>query len=112
MKMLRLEISTVDKCSVSPFSDASLCQTIKLIPTVTPLKTERSDGVVPIIQRPSNGLVPEGFGMVRDGLSRRDFTYGIAYYDEKGREDILECKDYVTDIFQNMCRGEKRMSIT
>jgi hypothetical protein len=61
---------------------------------------------VPIVQAPPQHLIPADFGLTRDDSAEKDFTYGIAYYDEKDRDDTLLCKDYVTDMFQNMFEAE------
>lgn len=61
---------------------------------------------VPIVQAPPRHLIPVDFGLTRDDSTEQDFTHGIAYYDVKGRDDTLLCKDYVTDMFQNMYEAE------
>lgn len=62
----------------------------------------------PIIQANSPRLfVPSGFCLSRDS-DGEDFTNGIAHYDVVGRDDPLLCKDYVTDMFQNIYEAEVR----
>jgi hypothetical protein len=65
---------------------------------------------VPIIEaRLPQFTVPLDFGLKRDYSGGEDFTHGIAYYDAAKRDDPLLCKDYVTDMFQNMYEAEVRI---
>jgi len=53
-----------------------------------------------------NRIVPLDFRLKRDSFDGRNFTYGIAHYDEAERSDPLRCKDYVTDMFQHLYQAE------
>ena len=56
-------------------------------------------------------MIPFGFGLSKDEDydKEEDFTHGIAYYDAAERSDPLLCKDYITDMFQNMYEAEVRV---
>ena len=68
--------------------------------------TERRAEEVAIIPAGDNRVVPQDFGLERSSFKRDNFTYGIAYYDATERSDPLLCKDYVTDMFQQLYYAE------
>lgn len=68
--------------------------------------TKRLAEEVAIISADDNRVVPNDFGLQRTSFKRDNFTYGIAYYDASGRSDPLLCKDYVTDMFQQLYHAE------
>ncbi len=72
----------------------------------TKKSTKRLAEEVAIISADHNRVVPQDFGLQRTSFKRDNFTYGIAYYDASGRSDPLLCKDYVTDMFQQLYHAE------
>jgi len=69
-------------------------------------KKERREVVVDIVSAGENRVVPQDFGLKRDSFNGHNFTYGIAHYDAPERSDTLQCKDYVTDMFQHIYQSE------
>lgn len=72
----------------------------------TKKSTGRRVEEVAIIPAGDNRVVPQDFGLQRSSFKCDNFTYGIAYYDESERSDPLLCKDYVTDMFQQLYHAE------
>jgi len=69
----------------------------------------RQVDTVDIVSAGANRIVPQDFGLAResfDGCNPCNFTSGIAHYDAPERSDTLRCKDYVTDMFQNIYHAE------
>lgn len=70
-------------------------------------KSSVSRGViVDIIPAGNNRVVPQNFGLERSSFNGHNFTHGIAHYDASERTDPLLCKDYVTDMFQQIYHAE------
>lgn len=74
--------------------------------SATKNSTERRMEEIPIIHAGDNRVVPQDFGLIRSSFKRDNFTYGIAYYDASERLDPLLCKNYVTDMFQQLYHAE------
>ena len=70
---------------------------------------DRKMDAVEILPAGEDQVVPRDFGLTRPSFDGLDFTYGIAHYDATDREDMLQCKDYVTDIFQHLYHAEVRV---
>lgn len=58
------------------------------------------------MKKRERSVVPPNFALKRDKLAVHEFSHGIPYFDWNGRNDILQCKDYVTDIYQQMFENE------
>lgn len=77
-----------------------------LVRSATKKSTERRMEEIAIIPAGDNRVVPQDFGLKRSSFKRDNFTYGIAYYDASERSNPLLCKDYVTDMFQQLYHAE------
>ena len=58
------------------------------------------------MKKRKRSVVSPNFALKRDKLAVHEFTNGIPCSNLKGREDPLQCKDYVTDIYQYMFEHE------
>lgn len=56
-------------------------------------------------------LITADHGLQRIPFSTRQFTHGVAVYDEENKDDILHVPTYVTDIYQRLFNAEVRTLI-
>lgn len=68
--------------------------------------------IIDVIPADVDHVVPEDFGLERSSFDRHNFTHGIAHYDESERCNPLLCKDYVTDMFQQLYHAEVSSVLT
>ncbi|KAL3822495.1 hypothetical protein ACHAXA_002513 [Cyclostephanos tholiformis] len=61
---------------------------------------------VDVIRADVDHVVPKDFALERSSFNGHNFTHGIAHYDASERMDPLLCKDYVTDMFQQLYHAE------
>lgn len=68
--------------------------------------------VIDVISADVDHVVPEDFGLERSSFDGHNFTHGIAHYDASERSNPLLCKDYVTDMFQQLYHAEVSSTLT
>lgn len=67
---------------------------------------------VDVIRADVDHVVPKDFALERSSFNGHNFTHGIAHYDASERMDPLLCKDYVTDMFQQLYHAEVSSRLT